>query len=401
MEIYKYVARDVSGSRKEGLRQATSHLEVLVWLREQGITPVSVHKVKQGSKGGGRGRKHVSSSELATLCWQLTTMIEGGVPITAAISTIGEDTDNATMRNTLGQLCDRMQKGETFSDAITDYPKVFNQLFCAMVSAGEKGGTLPTSLNRLAHYFDNRDKLIRKVRTAMAYPIFVLCFISFIVVMIMTFIIPRFRVIFKQIGGSLPLFTKMYMGVYDFILAYLPFVLIGLGVVVFATVSYSKTKTGHEHFSRFVLRIPLIGKILAQAFIAVFCRTLSTLLSSGVPILEALNILAGMSKNDVIRAAVLRTREHIVEGSSISLSMAACGFFPNLVVKMTQVGEESGSLPSVLDRTADYYERRVDSLLTTLTGVMEPALIIVVGAIVLITVLALYLPIFNISDIRQ
>ena len=401
MEVYKYVARDVSGSRKEGLRQATSHLEVLVWLREQGITPVSVHKIKDGGKGRGGGRKRVNSSELATLCWQLTTMIEGGVPITSAISTIGEDTENATMRNTLGQLCDRMQKGETFSDAIADYPKVFNQLFCAMISAGEKGGTLPTSLNRLAHYFDNRDKLIRKVKTAMAYPIFVLCFISFIVVMIMTFIIPRFRVIFKQIGGQLPMFTRMYMGFYDFIVGYLPLVLIGLGLIIFGVVSYVRTKKGHEQFSRFVLKVPITGKIISHAFVATFCRTLSTLLSSGVPILEALNILAGMSKNDVIRAAVLRTREHIVEGSSISLSMAACGFFPNLTVKMVQVGEESGSLPSVLDRTADYYERRVDSLLTTLTGIMEPALIIMVGCIVLVTVLALYLPIFNISDIKQ
>jgi type IV pilus assembly protein PilC len=193
----------------------------------------------------------------------------------------------------------------------------------------------------------------------------------------------------------------MYMGVYDFILAYLPFIVIGLGVGIFALITYSKTKAGHERMSKFTLRIPIIGKIISQAFVATFCRTLSTLLSSGVPILESLNILSGMSKNDVIRAAVLRTREHIVEGSNISLAMASTGFFPNLVIKMTQVGEESGSLPSVLDRTADYYERRIDSLLTTLTGVMEPALIIFVGAIVLVTVLALYLPIFSLSDMKK
>jgi type IV pilus assembly protein PilC len=229
----------------------------------------------------------------------------------------------------------------------------------------------------------------------------VLGFISFIVIMIMTFIIPRFRLIFKQIGSDLPIFTKIYMGVYDFILAYLLFIVIGLGVGIFALISYSKTKAGHERMSRLILRIPLIGKIISQAFVATFCRTLSTLLSSGVPILESLNILSGMSKNDVSRAAVLRTREHIVEGASISLAMASTGFFPNLVIKMTQVGEESGSLPSVLDRTADYYERRIDSLLTTLTGVMEPALIIVVGAIVLVTVLALYLPIFSLSDMKK
>jgi type IV pilus assembly protein PilC len=328
-------------------------------------------------------------------------MIEGGVPITSAISTIGEDTDNATMRSTLGQICDRMQKGETFSDAIADFPKVFNSLFCAMINAGERGGALPMALNRLAHYFDNRDKLIRKVKTAMSYPVFVLGFISFIVIMIMTFIIPRFRLIFKQIGSDLPIFTKIYMGVYDFILAYLLFIVIGLGLGIFALITYSKTKAGHERMSKLTLRIPLIGKIISQAFVATFCRTLSTLLSSGVPILESLNILSGMSKNDVIRAAVLRTREHIVEGSSISLAMASTGFFPNLVVKMAQVGEESGSLPSVLDRTADYYERRIDSLLTTLTGVMEPALIIFVGAIVLVTVLALYLPIFSLSDMKK
>jgi type IV pilus assembly protein PilC len=215
-----------------------------------------------------------------------------------------------------------------------------------------------------------------------------------------TFIIPRFRDIFDQFAGQLPAFTRGFLGVYDVLRHNLVFILGGaLALLILASVFHAKTKTVHRLFSRIALRLPLFGKILKQAFLTTFCRTMATLIEAGVPVLDVFDILTALSHNDVISAAITRTREYIVEGSSISLGMSAAEFFPNMVIKMTQVGEESGSLARVLNRTADYYERKVDSTITTFLALLEPTMILTIGAIVLVVVLALYLPIFTMSDV--
>ncbi len=398
MSTYKYVARDFTGSRKEGVRQATSAGDVLSWLREQGYTPVSVDAlqevVKRRQRSIGR-RKRIRSADLAALCWQLTTMVEGGIPITSALETISDDVDNARLQQILKQVLEKMHRGQPFSESLAEYPKVFNPLTIAMVMAGEAGGALPQTLRRLAEYFDERDKLRKKIVTAMAYPIFVFALIIGIVMFIMTFIIPRFRKMFDQFGGTLPAFTRGFMKFYDvvkFNIHYIAGVLV-LSIIVLSLVN--KTRRGHWTFSKLVLDVPLFGKIVSQGFVATFCRTMSTLIGAGVSVLEVFDILAGMTNNDVIKAAVTRTRERIVEGSNLSLSLASSGFFPNLVVKMMQVGEESGALSRVLERTADYYERKVDAAVKTMISLLEPIMIVTVGGIVLVVVLALYLPIFS------
>jgi type IV pilus assembly protein PilC len=218
---------------------------------------------------------------------------------------------------------------------------------------------------------------------------------------IMIKIIPAFMTIFDQIQGELPAFTKAFMGVYDIIMHHGGYVLGAIILAVIGGYMYARTAAGHERLSRLVLKIPLMGKIITQGFLTIFCNTMSTLLAAGVPVIEALNILMGMTNNDVIKRAVTSTKNYIVEGSNISISMAATNFFPNLMTKMAQIGEDSGSLPSVLDRTSQYYEKKVDASIKKMIGVLEPALIITVGLIVAIVVLALYLPIFNISDIKS
>jgi len=324
-------------------------------------------------------------------------MTEGGIPITTALQAISEDIENLQLQEVLQQVLEKVQKGQTLSDSISEFPKVFNQLACAMILAGETGGNLPEALRRLGEYFDNRDKLAKKVKGAMAYPIFVFSFIVIIVIFIMAFVVPRFRDIFDQIGGELPAFTLAFMNVYEIGRSYALHIIGSLAVIIISTVLISKTKKGHYFFSRVALALPLMGKILSQAFVATFCKTMATLLAAGVPVLEVFDILSTMTNNDVIKSAVTRAREQIVGGANLSLSMFEAGFFPNMVVKMMQVGEESGSLPKVLDRTAIYYERKVDSTITTVMGLLEPIMIVVVGAIVLIVVLALYLPIFSMS----
>ena len=403
MKSYGYVARDLTGAQKKGLAQAANSNEVLNQLREQGLTPISVKEVSRKGTTKPRQkahRKRIKSGDLAALCWQLATMLEGGIPITTALDIISDDTGNAQLQSILKQISEKVKKGQPVSECISEYPKVFNRLSCAMVLAGETGGNLAKSIGKLAEYFESRDKLAKKVKGAMAYPIFVLSFIIIIVIFIMAFIVPRFRKIFDQIGGTMPAFTRGFMGFYD-ILRYNLHYIIGLVIVLIVLATYvSRTKKGHYFFSKLSLSMPMFGNILSQAFVATFCRTTSTLLSSGVSVLEAFTILTGMTDNDIIKTAITKTRENIVGGSNISLSMSSAGFFPNMVIKMIQVGEESGSMPEVLEKTSEHYERKVDSTVTMLLSLLEPIMIISVGAIVSVVVIALYLPIFTMSDMK-
>jgi len=403
MKSYKYIARDLAGARKEGFTQAASSNDVLGWLREQGFTPVSVNEVSERITKSNQttARKRVKSASLAALCWQLATMLEGGIPVATALDTIAEDTENSNLQHVLQQLSEKVKKGQPLSESIAEFPKVFNRLSCAMVLAGETGGNLAGAMGKLAEYFDTRDKLARKVKGAMVYPVFVLSFIVLIVIFIMAFIIPRFRIIFKQIGGDLPAFTRGFMGFYDILHYNLPYIIGFVIFLVVIAVLTNKTEKGHYLFSRITLAMPLFGKVFRQAFVTTFCKTMSTLIAAGVSVLEVLDILSGMTDNDIIKSAIIRTREHIVEGSNVSSSMDSVGFFPNMVIKMIRVGEESGSLPTVLERTGVHYERKVDSTITIMTSMLEPIMIVTVGVIVLVVVLALYLPIFTMSDIAR
>ena len=399
MKNYKYVARDSSGERREGFSRALTANDVLAFLREQGLIPVAIGEIKEEVDQGrfAHHRKRIRSADLATFCWQLTTMLEGGIPITVSLDTIAEDAENERLHNVLAEVSDKVKKGQPLSQCLAEFPNVFNQLSRAIILAGETGGNLADAAKKLALYFDNRDKLAKKVKAAMAYPIFVFSFVLVIITVIMLFIIPRFKTIFDMLGGQLPAFTRGFMWVYDSIVHNLIFLAGGIFLFVAAIILIRRTKKGHYLFSRIVLRLPLFGKLLAQAFVATMCRTMATLLEAGVSVLDVLDILYEMSANDVIKTAVAQTREHIEGGSNISLSMSAAGFFPNMLVKMVQVGEESGSLPAVLERTAEHYERRIDATISTIMTLIEPTLIVTVGGIVLTVLLALYLPIFTMS----
>ena len=327
MKSYGYVARDATGAQKKGLTQAANSSVVLDRLREQGFTPISVKEVVSKTPKVRRAKhsKRVKSSDLAALSWQLTTMLEGGIPITTALDIISQDISHQYLQSVLQQVSDKVKKGQPFSESIAEFPKIFNRLCCAMLLAGETSGNLAGAMGKLAQYFDNRDKLAKKVKGAMAYPIFVLTFIIIIVIFIMAFIVPRFRKIFNQIGGKLPAFTQGFMSFYDFLAHNILYIIGVIVVTIFSMVFISRTKGGHLMFSKLSLRLPLFGKVFSQAFIVTFCRTTATLLTSGVSVLEAFNILTGMTDNDIIKSAIMRTREHIVSGSNISLSMAAAG----------------------------------------------------------------------------
>ncbi|MCF7956263.1 MAG: type II secretion system F family protein [Phycisphaerae bacterium] len=403
MKTFSYVARDISGQSQNGYSKALNKNDVMVWLRDQGLIPVDVRVYDLSNQSAKKvfSRKRVKSIEISSFCWQLHAMIDGGVSITSAMETIAEDCDNPYFQCLINQVSESIEQGETFSSSVAKFPKVFNKMFCSMVMAGESGGSLPNAMKSLAEFFDSKDKLARKIKSAMAYPAFVIGFIIILMVFIMTFIIPRFQTLFADIGGELPAITRWFMAFYGFVSGNIVYILILMIGAIVGCVFYCNSKLGRGVYSRFVLKVPLIGKIISQGFIVMFCRTFSTLLSAGVSVLDALELLSTMSNNTVISSAITMARSQIVEGSGISLGMSTSKFFPKLLVKMVQVGEESGSLSNILDRTSIYYERKVETTIATIMSVLEPILIVSVGMIVLVIVLALYLPIFSLSDIKQ
>jgi len=402
MASFKYIARDSSGERREGIVDAASTMDVLGWLQEQDFVPVSIGQISGEIKPVKRilAPRSIRSADMASICRELTTLLDGGIPLTTSLQTIAEDIENHKLQKVLLDLLERVEQGEPFSDCIARHPKVFNQLSYAIILAGEMSGNLSEAFGRLADYFEGRDRLVKKVRAAVTYPIFVFSFLVLIVVVIMAFIIPHFVEIFKEFGGTLPAFTRAFLGFYSILVNNLWWILSGLAILLaVCTFLNYRIKNAHRFFSKLLLRLPLLGPIFKNAFISKFSKTMSSLLASGVPMLDAFDILSQMSKNDVIKDAINNSKDLIEQGSSISLGMMSTEFFPNLVIKMVQVGEDSGSLAEVLEKTAEHYEIKVDASITTLTSLLEPAMIIIVGMIVLVVVVALYLPIFTLSSI--
>jgi len=398
---YTYTARDVAGIEVRGVLQADSQQDILTWLKDKSYMPLSIEAVTvPKGKAKGAWRLGIRSEDMASFCWQLNTMIDGGVTITDAIDTITDDIDNRRLQGVLRTVSEQMKTGVSFYESVRKYPKVFSPLFCAMIRAGEGSGTLNVVLTRLADYYERRDELKRKVRRAIAYPAFVVGFVILVLVVMMVFVIPRFVEIFSSFGTQLPAFTRGFMKVYDIITGGFLYIAGCIAGLVLLVVAYSKTATGHSHFSRLVLRLPLFGKLFRYAFLATYGRTTATLLSAGVSVLESMDITRDMTRNDVIRRVLDRVKDNIAQGIGIAVSMMGNRIFPALVVKMVQVGEDSGSLPAVLDRSSTYYERKMDATIATMITILEPAMIVIVGGIVLVVLIALYLPIFTMSDVK-
>ena len=401
MESFAYIAQDVNGRRKSGRRRAISEHEIVAWLNEHGLIPLAIENADVAlQKAPTLGQKSPKYADMASFCWQLATMVEGGVLITEAISTVAEDVDDPSFRETLLDISSQIQKGESFSRSASKYPKVFNRLSCSMLLAGETSGSMQTILHRMADFFSNRDQFVKKLQTALAYPVFVVVFVFGILVIMMTLIIPRFRSIFDQMGGELPAFTQMFLRVYDTLAANSGYAAVFVVFITFMLYVYSKSSEGYARICRLVLELPLFGRLIRQAFLSTFCKTMATLLSAGVSIIESFDILSAMTNNYILKDAVISTKRRTIEGLSVSKAMSMNDVFPNMVSRMVQVGEKSGSLPKVLNRASAYYESKMDTTLATLLSLLGPAVIVVVGAIVLVVVIALYLPIFAMSDIH-
>jgi type IV pilus assembly protein PilC len=401
MDVYVWEGRSRKGTMERGELSAANEAAVRLALRRQQIQAI---KIEAKPKDVLRGlkfsrRKKVKEKDIVVFTRQFATMIDAGLPLVQCLEILASQQDNAILKEILLKVKADVEAGSTFADALRKHPAVFNELYCNLVTAGETGGILDTILNRLAAYIEKSMNLKKKVKGAMVYPIAVLVIAMIVVIGMLVFVIPVFQKMFADMGGTLPAFTQMVINLSDFMRRY--FLLVGAMLVAlyFVFQRYYKTESGQETVDRQLLKLPIFGNLIRKVAIAKFTRTLGTMLSSGVPILEGLDIVARTSGNKIIEKAILKTKMSIGEGKTIAEPLAASGVFPPMVVQMISVGESTGALDSMLSKIADFFDDEVDAAVANLTSLLEPLLMVFLGGAIGAIVVAMYLPIFQMASV--
>jgi type IV pilus assembly protein PilC len=394
MPTFAYTFRDAAGTVRSGTSEAESAETLRRRLQEQGFTVTEVRQVRAQRPGGGWGR--VKLSDLAIFCRQFSTMQDAGVSIVRSLDVLGQQTQSPKLRRIIMDIQAEVEAGQTLSKAMSKYPNVFSNLFIGLVRAGEVGGVLEESLQRLAAFLEADVALRRKVRAAMTYPTIVVIAALAIVIGLVTFILPKFFDVFKDLGiKDFPVMTQMLMDFSNFLTSrwYVMIAIVVLVVIAFRM--FVRTRIGRRLYDRLKLKLPVFGPLNHKIALARFSRTLSTLLSSGVPILQALETVAGTVANEIIAEAVMEARARIREGDRIGPPLEKSGMFPPMVVHMISIGEESGALDQMLSKVADFYESEVESTLQSLTSAIEPVLIVLLGGMVGFIVISLLLPLIT------
>jgi len=422
MANFQYSALDAKGEQTTGVLAAASEAEAIQKLRGQGLYPTQIveeGKAVKGAKGakakpapvkgkakgkaapkaktGGR----VKPKNLMIFTRQLATLIDSGLPLLRSLTVLGKQEPNPVLRGTLNTLADSVQGGSTFSESLAQHPKIFNKLYVNMVKAGELGGVLEIVLNRLAEYQEKAQKLKNKIVSAMVYPVIVMFIAVAILIFLMIFIVPKFKEMFSNTGEDLPLISKIVFGMSEFFLARplivpnVVFVFLVIGLAIFLFNLWGKTKGGRHTIDTMKLKMPIFGDIQRKSAVSRFSRTLGTLVTSGVPILQALNITRDTAGNVIISSAIEKVHEAVKEGESIVTPLQASGVFPNMVISMVDVGEETGQLPEMLLKVADVYDDEVDNAVTALTSILEPIMIVILALVVGSVVFALFLPLIK------
>ena len=336
----------------------------------------------------------VTTKDIVIFTRQLSTMIDAGLPLVQGLEILASQQENKTLKKILLDTKSDVEGGSTFADALKKHPKQFDRLFCNMVAAGEMGGILDDVLKRLADYMEKALRLKNKVKGALTYPIIVLAISALVIGIILIFVIPVFEQMFADFGGALPLPTQIVVDLSNFVKSY-SLVIIGVSVVmVFLFRKYYKTEKGRRVVDRLILKSPVFGPLLRKVAVANFTRTLGTLINSGVPILESLNVAAGTAGNKMVEEAIYNVRSSISEGRTIAQPLGESGIFPAMVVQMVSVGETTGALDQMLNKIADFYDEEVETAVDALTTMIEPFMIVFLGGTVGSIIIAMYLPIF-------
>ena len=394
MPVYTYKARTVAGESQSGEMTASTEADVVGQLRRRRLVVVSVREKPKELKLSFGGK--AKTKDLVLFTRQFATMINAGLPLVQSLDILANQQPNKKAAEKIRAVLSDVESGATLADAMGRHRDFFSEIYVNMVAAGEAGGILDVILLRLAEYLEAADKLRRKVKGAMFYPVTVMSFAALAIAVLLIFVIPTFAGFFESAGVALPLPTRIVMGLSDFLISWwwaVAAVLAGIGWVIRA---YRRTPAGRLSTDRLLLRIPMLGGILRKAAIARFSRTLGTLVQSGVPILDGLEITARTAGNRVVEDAVMKSRASIAGGETIAEPLKRSEVFPPMVVQMINVGEQTGGLDDMLSKIADFYDEEVDSAVGALTSVIEPVMIVFLGAIVGGMVVAMYLPIFDI-----
>jgi type IV pilus assembly protein PilC len=377
-----------------GERTADSKQALQAMLRREHVTPVTIkEKGKEFALptfGGG-----VSDKELAIFTRQFSVMIDAGLPLVQSLEILGGQQDNKVFQKAIVGVRGQVEQGSTLANALRQYPKVFDDLYTNMVEAGEAGGILDGILQRLSAYIEKNVKLKGAVKSAMIYPASVLTIMVAVIILLMWKVVPVFTQLFLGLGAELPLPTRIVIGISNFVQSWILLMFIAFPLAVFGVMSWYKTPTGRMFIDSLLLKIPVIGMLLRKIAVARFTRTLSTLISSGVPLLDGLTITARTSGNAVIEKAIMQVRKQVEEGRTLADPLKETAVFPSMVTQMIGVGEQTGALDSMLGKISDFYEDEVDVAVKDLLTLMEPLLLVVLGVVVGGIVISLYLPLFS------
>ena len=400
MPLFAYRGRSAAGA-VTGEIEAADRPGAVAALRAKGVVATAVQERKAKAAvvkkiGGG-----VKDKDLAIYTRQFSTMVDAGLPIAQCLMILSEQSDSKTLRDVTGRIAREVEGGATLAESFRRYPKVFDDLFTNMLQVGESGGVLDVVLQRLSGYIEKAAKLKSKVKGAMVYPVTIMAVAALVIVFMMIFVIPTFAKMFQGLGADLPVPTKIVMVISDLVQKYIILMVLAGAGIIYAIKRYYATDQGSKVIDAFLLKVPVIGMLIRKVAVARFTRTLGTLISSGVPILEGLLITARSAGNRVVEHTVMQARSAVTSGRTLSEPLKGSAVFPPMVVHMINVGENTGALDQMLQKIADFYDDEVDTAVNALTSLLEPIMIVFLGVVVGGLVVAMYLPIFKLVTLMK
>jgi type IV pilus assembly protein PilC len=392
---FSWEGRDKRGARVTGKSLAPDEQTLRAELRRQGVAPGRIRKQRQVTSGG-----KVNAGDIAVFARQLATMLAAGIPMVQAFEIVGSGSDKPSLRKLILDIKSDVEGGTSLHESLAKHPLYFDDLFVKLVEAGEQAGALETLLDKVATYKEKTEALKKKVKKALFYPAAVMAVAVIVTTVLLIFVIPQFQALYKGFGADLPAFTLFVIGISNFVKAKGVYLLVGVGAGVYAFSYFKKrSRKMREFLDRAILRFPVIGPILRKAAIARYARTLSTMFSAGVPLVEALDSVAGATGNIVYETAVYKIRDEVATGQRLQRAMENTSLFPNMVNQMIAVGEESGSLDAMSGKVASFYEAEVDNAVDAMSSLLEPLIMVVLGVLVGGLVIAMYLPIFKLASV--
>jgi len=393
MAVFAYQGRSAVGLQR-GEIEAVDRTAAVGELRQRSILVTKITE-KAGPRGASKRGGKVKDKQMAVFTRQFSTMIDAGLPLVQCLNILAEQSESGNLRRVTSNVARTVESGSTLAESLRKHPRTFDDLYTNMVEVGESGGILDVVLQRLAVYIEKAASLRRKVKSAMVYPASIVSVAFMVIVFMLTFVIPTFAKMFKDLGGELPLPTQIVIGLSEFVRSYFALLLAGMSGGLFALRAYYRTENGKSIIDGLLLKVPVLGPLIRKVAVARFTRTLGTMVQSGVPLLEALRITATTAGNKVIEKAVLECRNAVTEGKTLTEPLKVSGVFPPMVTQMIAVGEQTGALDAMLSKIADFYDDEVNTAISTLTALLEPVMIVFLGVVIGGLVVAMYLPIFR------